>query len=426
MIELLEKIMRDSWLVLGQMSPYLIFGFLMAGVLSVYISAEWVEKHLGGTGIMPVFKASVFGVPLPLCSCSVIPVSASFYRHGASRSATTSFLLSTPQTGVDSILVTYSLLGPVFAVFRPLAALITGFAGGGLIHLAVKNGASQELAAEAENCSDGCCDTEEKQSRFQRMLSYGFLTLPRDIGGSLLAGILIAGIMSALLPPDYLNAYIGGGFISILILVAAGVPIYVCATASVPIALGFMHLGASPGAALAFLIAGPATNAATFTTIFKLLGRSSALLFLVTVAFSAVGFGLLLDWLMPLINTAVPGLGMHSHVHEETGLIMHGSALILLGILGYAFFTKNKKKQEDLEKLTTIDNEEKIELQVSGMTCGHCQGRVEEALQKCSGVENVHADLKTGLVTVSGNSMDSGRLISAVTNAGYEAELKQQ
>jgi len=426
MFELIEKIVYESWQVLGQMSPYLIFGFLMAGALSVYISAEWVEKHLGGTGFMPVFKASVFGVPLPLCSCSVIPVSASFYRHGASRSATTSFLLSTPQTGVDSIMVTYSLLGPVFAVFRPLAALITGIAGGGLIHLAAKNGTSQETTAEAETCSDSCCDTEKEQSKFHRMLRYGFLTLPRDIGGSLLIGILIAGIMSALVPPDYLNAYIGGGFISILILVAAGVPVYVCATASVPIALGFMHMGASPGAALAFLIAGPATNAATFTTIFKLLGQRSALLFLITTAFSAIGFGLLLDWLMPLINTAIPEISIHSHVHEESGIMMHGGAVILLGILGFAFFEKYKKKQEDLDNMADTNTEDKTALQVSGMSCGHCQGRVEEALQKCSGVENVQVDLKSGLVTISGSDLDNSQLISAVTDAGYEAELKQR
>ncbi len=423
MFELIEKIIYESWQVLGQMSPYLIFGFLMAGVLSVYISAELVEKHLGGTGFMPVFKASIFGVPLPLCSCSVIPVSTSFYRHGASRAATTSFLLSTPQTGVDSIMVTYSLLGPVFAIFRPLAALITGFVGGGLVQLFDNNSSKQETNANNEVCSDGCCDTEEQQSSFLRMLRYGFITLPQDIGVSLLIGILIAGIMSALVPPAYLNAYIGGGFISIIILVAAGVPIYVCATASVPIALGFMHMGASPGAALAFLIAGPATNAATFTTIFKVLGRRSAFLFLITVAVSAIGCGLFLDWLMPLINASIPELSMHSHQHEGAGMLVNGGAVVLLTIIGYAFFTKYRKKQKDMGNLANM-TDNKIELQVSGMTCGHCQGRVEQALQKCNGVENVHVDLKTGKVTVSGKNMDTGQLTSEVTEAGYEAELK--
>ncbi|GAG17782.1 unnamed protein product, partial [marine sediment metagenome] len=255
-------------------------GFLVAGALSVCVSPAWVERHLGGRGLGPVLKASLLGVPLPLCSCGVIPVSASIHRHGASRAATTSFLLSTPQTGVDSIAVTYALLGPVFAVFRPVAALLTGFIGGGLVQLLGDPGRTNGTnKVEPPTCTDSCCTGHRDENMFLRILRYGFVTLPRDIGLALLLGILVAGAMAALVPQDSLNAYIGGGLLSILLLMAAGVPVYVCATASVPIAAGFMHMGASPGAALAFLIAGPATNAATFTTIWKVLGQRTAILY---------------------------------------------------------------------------------------------------------------------------------------------------
>ena len=258
------EVARASWLVLGQMSPYLLFGFLVAGILSVCVSPAWVERHLGRPGLGSVLKASLFGVPLPLCSCGVIPVSASIYRHGASRAATTAFLLSTPQTGVDSIAVTYALLGPVFAIYRPIAALLTGLLGGGLVQLA--DGSLGSKAGDEPNvtaCRAECCEPTVSQNRLLRVLHYGFVALPRDIGGPLIVGILIAGVITALVPEGWLKEHIEVPILSILLMMAIGVPVYVCATASVPIAVGFIYAGASPGAALAFLIAGPATNAAT-------------------------------------------------------------------------------------------------------------------------------------------------------------------
>jgi uncharacterized membrane protein YraQ (UPF0718 family) len=349
---MLVNIVTESWQVLGQMSPYLLFGFLAAGVLSVCISPEWVERHLGRRGFGPVLKASLFGVPLPLCSCSVIPVSASMYRHGASRAATTAFLLSTPQTGVDSIAVTYALLGPVFAIFRPIAALMTGLLGGGLVELFGGPDASGPAdASSGEGCTDTCCADKHERSALSRILHYGFVTLPADIGVALLVGVLVAGVMAAIVPQDHLHAYIGGGVVSILLLMAAGVPVYVCATASVPIAAGFMHMGASPGAALAFLIAGPATNAATFTTIWKLLGGRSAILYLGTVAVSAIACGLLLDGLVPAVGAALPELGGHAHAAVGAGWFGHGAAVALLAVMvfSYGAARAHAHNQEDTE-----------------------------------------------------------------------------
>ena len=338
MSAMLSEILWECWSVLGQMSPYLLFGFLAAGVLSVCIPADWVERHLGRSGMRGVLAASLVGVPLPLCSCSVIPVSASIRRHGASRAATTSFLLSTPQTGVDSIAVTYALMGTVFAVFRPVVALATGILGGLLVRvLGEADEKVEPLEAQSCCCTQACCEETPRRSIVVRALAYGFITLPRDIGLALLVGVAIAGAMSALVTADQLEPYLGGGIGAILLMMAAGVPVYVCATASVPIAVGFMHVGASPGAALAFLIAGPATNAATFTTLWKLLGGRSAALYLLTVGVSALGGGLLLDALFPEPKSWMPSLPAHVHDAGPAGWLPHVWALVLLAVLGLSY-----------------------------------------------------------------------------------------
>jgi hypothetical protein len=340
-MEIAVDIVHESWLVLGQMSPYLLFGFLAAGVLSVCISPEFVERHLGGRGFGPVLRAALLGVPLPLCSCGVIPVGASLRRHGASRAATASFLLSTPQTGVDSIAITYALLGTVFAVFRPVAALATGLLGGLLVMLfAQPNCEDGADGSKPPECTESCCAGKGSRNLLWRALEYGFVTLPRDIGVPLLVGVVIAGAITALTPqPDELKPYLNQGVLSIVLAMALGVPIYVCASASVPIAAGLIHLGASPGAALAFLIAGPATNAATITTIWKLLGGRTALLYLLTIALNAVGGGLLLDWLMPTMHV-VP-LAAHAHEGMASAWPSAFWAGLLLAVLAYSYAKRN-------------------------------------------------------------------------------------
>lgn len=429
MADTLVLIIAESWQVLGQMSPYLLFGFLAAGMLSVCLSPSWVERHLGRAGFGPVLKASLFGVPLPLCSCGVIPVAASMRRHGASRAATAAFLLSTPQTGVDSIAVTYALLGPVFAVFRPLVALVTGLVGGGLVQaLGTTNGADEDHTSTPAVCTEACCAGKQEQGVAGRVLRYGFVTLPRDIGPALLVGIIIAGALAAFVPQDHLKAYIGGGVLSILLLMAAGVPIYVCATASVPLAAGFMHLGASPGAALAFLIAGPATNAAAFTTIWKVLGRRSALLYVLTVAGSAIACGLLLNGLFPAADVGLPQLGSHAHSAAEGGWLEHASAILLLALLAYSYWDSSPHGIDEegvmgeAGEADRSPDHHRLELLVSGMTCGHCAESVRRALAECAGVDSVQVDLKGGRAVVAGHSLHTDHLVAAVAAQGYEVE----
>ncbi|MEE8451175.1 MAG: SO_0444 family Cu/Zn efflux transporter [Thermoguttaceae bacterium] len=422
MFDILSATLWEAWIVLGEMGVYLVFGFLMAGVLSVCISPALVERHLGRRGLWPVMKASLFGVPLPLCSCSVIPVSASIRRHGAGRGATTAFLLSTPQTGVDSIAITYALLGPVFAVFRPIAAFATGLFGGYLVQLVDdRDDVDSRHSAPDNTCSEPCCAETGSGNIVMRALRYGLVTLPRDLAPSLLLGVLIAGAMAALVPEGRLAPYLGGGVVSILLLMAAGTPLYVCATASVPIALGFMHAGASPGAALAFLIAGPATNAATFTTLWKLLGRRTAMLYLFTVAASAIACGLALDWLIPAVGTTMPQLG--AHVHEGSAWLIHGGATGLLALFAFSYwFAAPKGASVDPANTEEAAGPQRVELAVSGMTCGHCADTVRQTLLACDGVNSAEVDLTSARVVVAGEHFDPNRLVAAVAELGYAVE----
>jgi len=319
-----------------EMSPYLLFGFFMAGLLSVLLSPRLVEKHLGGRGIWPLVKASLFGIPLPLCSCSVIPVSMSLYKHGASKGSTIAFLLSTPQTGVDSIFVTLSLLGPIFAIFRPLAALATGVVGGILADVIDRPSAGKALLAT--KCADECCSGSGKNGKLLRVLKYGFVTLPRDIGKPLLVGLVVASVISALVPDGFFADKLGTGFLAMVVMMVVGIPMYVCATASVPIAAALILKGLTPGAALVFLMTGPATNAAGLATIWKALGARTAIVYLLAVAGCALLGGILLDFITGDVNIAV---AWQADLMLPPA-IKYISTVVLLAILAFAFWRARK------------------------------------------------------------------------------------
>lgn len=328
---LIRSLILDFWDTTAEMSPYLLFGFFMAGILSVLLSPRLVEKHLGGRGIWPLVKASLFGIPLPLCSCSVIPVSMSLYKHGASKGSTVAFLLSTPQTGVDSIFVTLSLLGPVFAIFRPLAALATGVAGGILVDVIDRRAASK--ASPTTKCADECCSGPKKNGKLLRVLKYGFVTLPRDIGKPLLVGLVIASIISAVVPDGFFAEKLGTGFFAMVVMMIVGIPMYVCATASVPIAAALILKGLTPGAAIVFLMTGPATNAASLVTIWKALGGRSAVTYLLTVAGCALLSGIVLDNITRGVNVTMAGQANWM----LPPAVKYISTLVLLAILAFAF-----------------------------------------------------------------------------------------
>jgi len=331
----LPQVPQEFWSVLSEMAPYLLFGFLMAGVLAVFISPELVERHLGGGRLSSVIKAAAFGVPLPLCSCGVIPVAASLRGHGASKGATTAFLISTPQTGVDSILVTFSLLGPVYAIFRPLVALVSGILGGVLVTAGERR---SDRPAHRPQCQEACC-APGQQGKGRRAMPHGFVALPRDIGKALLVGVAIAAVISTWSSglKNLHGGLLGGGVTAMLIMMAVGIPIYVCATASVPIAAAMiLEAGVSPGAALVFLMTGPATNAATIATIWKVLGPRTAAIYLLTMAATALAAGIALDYVFT-IEGVPPVQPLPWMLPVWVGWT---SAVVLLGVLGVALLRR--------------------------------------------------------------------------------------
>jgi uncharacterized membrane protein YraQ (UPF0718 family) len=328
----------ELWQLLCEMGPWLLLGFAVAGLLSVLIDPETIERHLGGRGLVPVLKAAGVGVPLPLCSCGVIPVAASLRQHGASRGATAAFLIATPQTGVDSIAVTYSLLGPLMAVVRPLAALFSGIVGG-LVVDGVE-GRHDRPAARfaglaalpgfgAPGADPAAAPARRWTGRLGDALHYGFVTLPRDLAGPMLWGLLAAAAIGLALPDDFFAGTLGAGLPGMLAMMLIGIPVYVCASASVPVAAALIAKGLSPGAALVFLMTGPATNTATLAAVWKLMGRRTAVLYLLSIALTALAAGLLL-------NALAGGEIAHEAAHHHEflpGWLETGSAIAVALLL---------------------------------------------------------------------------------------------
>ncbi len=412
MADILQTLATDFWGVFVEMAPYLLLGFAVAGILSVTISQRVVERHLGGGGLIPIFKAAALGVPLPLCSCGVIPVAASMRRHGASRASTLSFLLSTPQTGVDSIMVTYSLLGPVFAIFRPVAALVTGLLGGTLVSIfgEKEDNLTRETLGHVGHPEARGSILERVRNAFY----YGFVALPQDIGRALFVGLIVAALITAVVPDDFFLGLLGTGILSLVVMMLIGVPTYVCATASVPIAAALMMKGFSPGAALVFLISGPATNAAALVTIWKVLGKRTTAIYLGTVVVTSLLSGILLNSLID-----VAGANHHVHIHDTDlpGWFSTGSALFLIAILGYAmispyFSRKVVMGSSDMSKPAMIT--------VDGMTCNHCVATVERAIREVAGVEQVKVDLVSKKAAVSGAHFSLDSVKTAIENVGYK------
>ncbi|MBP8303668.1 MAG: SO_0444 family Cu/Zn efflux transporter [Phycisphaerae bacterium] len=336
-MDAIRTALGEFWSTLTTMSPYLLFGFAVAGVLSALIPASLVQRHLGGRGLWPVIKSSLFGVPLPLCSCGVIPVSMSLHKNGASKAATVAFLLSTPQTGLDNILVTWGMLGPVFAVVSPIMALVTGLAGGVLTNLWDPRPAPP--APEPKAC--GCHSKPEAPkapNRWLAALHHGFVALPADIGKPLFFGVLVAAGISMLIPDRFFSEQLGTGVVPMIVMMGVGIPLYVCTTASIPVAAAMILKGLSPGAALVFLMTGPVTNAAGIATIWRALGARAASAYLVAVAGCALAGGLLLDWAVGYVDLPV-GAHVHSMPNPWLGAL---SAVVLTGLIVHALFVQRK------------------------------------------------------------------------------------
>jgi len=387
------------------MAPYLIMGFLISGLLYIFTSKEIIVKNVGKPGIMSILKASILGVPMPLCSCGVIPVATSMYKRGATKGSTLSFLISTPQTGVDSIILTWYQMGPQFAVIRPIIALITGIIGGII---------GEKFADKDHQTTSKINHTHQRKNLIDG-LKYTFITLPQDIINPLIKGILISALIAIIVPNDFFSSYQLTGLIAMLVIAFTSIPIYVCATASVPIAMTLISKGLDPGAAFVFLMAGPATNAATISVIMNSLGKKMIYIYISVIFASAIFFGSLINiFLDP--NSIPTTLNMdHSH-NWFWGFFSDISLILMILITLYSMSNQFSKTS----KQTTSNNQTAdLSLIVKGMTCNHCKETATEAIDSCDGVDKIIIDLETGKTLVYGNSINEKQIIESINSVGF-------
>ncbi|HEY4788543.1 MAG TPA: permease, partial [Bacteroidales bacterium] len=370
--------------ILNEMSPFLLLGFLFAGLLHTLIPRDKIVHYLGAQNFRSVINAALLGIPLPLCSCGVVPTGLSFYKNGASKGSSVSFLISTPQTGIDSIMITYSMLGLPFALLRPVIALITGFFGGWVTNFATRSELKNNEAGNIEGIS-----SLKPRHKVIEIFNYGFVEFLQDIAKWLVIGLLVAALISVLIPDNFFMKYQGNELINMLIAIAIAGPLYVCATGSVPIAAALMMKGLSPGAALVFLMVGPATNAATVTMVGKVLGRKTLFAYLGTVLISALFFGFVMNELMPQQWFGMSNMNHALHNHEEmvTGWMQVVSSIVLILLIINAFRLRYWPiaKKSNHNTLTLNKGMETKTVAVLGMTCNHCKMNVENNLRKLPG-----------------------------------------
>ncbi len=330
--------MKEIIALVNQMSPYILLGFLLAGLMHAFIPNNMYRKYLGGHSFRSVVNAAVLGVPLPLCSCGVIPTAMSLRREGASKGATVAFLISTPQTGVDSIIATYSLMGLPFALLRPVAAFVTSIFGGILVN---KFDRSEEVVMER---GEGNGAKPERMNFFRKMLSaleYAYVDMMQDIGKWLMIGLVVAGIITVFVPESFFALFVDKPLLSMMIVLVFAVPMYLCATGSIPIAMALMMKGLSPGAALVLLMAGPAVNAASMLVIGKVLGKRTMVLYLISIIGGAILFGLGIDYLLPPEWFTSSLTHIHNGEHQPSYFNIGCTVLLCLLLLN-AFLLRHR------------------------------------------------------------------------------------
>ncbi len=396
--------------LLNEMSPFLLLGFLFAGILHEFIPQTVYRKSLAKGDFRSVLLAALIGVPLPLCSCGVLPTAMSLRREGVSKGATVSFLISTPQTGVDSIIATASLLGLPFAVIRPIVAFVTALLGGCMVNKFCK----EEEAATIEKHSD-TAGNKGFVAKCIGSLKYAFVDMLQDIGKWIVIGLVIAAAITVLVPDGFFTAYNDKPIVSMLIVLAFSIPMYLCATGSIPIAAALMLKGLSPGAALVLLMAGPATNTAAILVINKVLGKRTMILYLFTIIVSAIGFGLLIDYIMPqewFQTHIVPQGDMSDCCSAHATAWWKWASSVLFTILIIVAFAI---KYFEPKNSTTM----KKSFKIKGMMCNHCKANVERNIAKIEGVTAVSVDLEAGIAYVDGN-FDVNKVIETIDSLGYE------
>lgn len=460
--------MQEIINLVNEMSPYLLLGFFLAGVMHAFVPGIVYHRYLGGKGFRSVFYGALLGVPLPLCSCGVIPTAMSLRKEGASKGATTSFLIATPETGVDSIIATYSLLGLPFAILRPIAAFCNAILGGWLINKFDTDTASVAISEAETKCSCGCGEGKMPATFMGKMreaLKFGFVEMMEDIGRWLLVGLIVAGLITVFVPDEFFAMFRGNTQLSMLLVLCIAIPMYICATGSIPIAVALMLKGLTPGAALVLLMAGPACNMASILVIKKVMGNKSLALYLASIITMAIFWGHVVDYVLPM-EWFQAGVLDAVCCHEEGTEWFNIACTIVLALLliNAFFFSKghchghnhaeehdhchchehdddchchehdhnhdhnhehghccchnyHEENNNSTSKHTTIKT-----YRIEGMNCNHCRAAAEKAIQSVAGVTHVTVDLHNKEAYVEGTALPED-ICKAIEEVGFTCKL---
>ena len=399
-------------LILG-MSPYLLLGFLLAGLMHSFLPRRFFGDCLSSNNMRSVIYAALFGIPLPLCSCGVIPTAMSLRREGVSRGAVVSFMIATPQTGVDSIIATYGLMGLPFAIVRPFAALVTSLFGGAFATKVQSDDRNNEIRVETS-------DKEETGflQRLRSALSYGYVTMMEDIGRWLVLGLLVAGVITVSIPSEWFTFFEGNTLASMLLVLLISIPMYVCATGSIPIAVALMLKGLTPGAALVLLMAGPACNIASMLVVRKVLGVRTMVVYILSIIIGSITFGCLIDFMQ--FHGIVDFTG---HLVAKVSCCGQGaswfsilSSAILLILLLNALVVNKIRERKNINIKHSVNMKT---FKIEGMNCNHCRLSAEKAIQNVEGVVSATVCLETGEALVEGSASEES-ICKAVEEIGFK------
>ena len=422
--------------LINEMSPYLLLGFLLAGLMHSFIPGWYYTKFLAKKSFRSVINAALFGIPLPLCSCGVIPTAMSLRKEGASKGAVASFLIATPQTGVDSIIATFSLMGLPFAIVRPIAALLTAVFGGAMVNT-------------TDDCKEKPVETNGKHNdhkhegfidKLREALEYAYIEMMEDIGKWLVIGLVIAGLITVFVPAEMFAIFNGNTLASMLLVLCIALPMYLCATGSIPIAVALMMKGLTPGAALVLLMAGPACNFASMLVIRKVLGVRTLITYLASIIVGSIAFGYLIDYLQ--FNGIVDflehltyqqaccteGDGWFEWACTILMILMLVNAIVLpkLGLRKAHHCHCHDGHHHDenscscgCESDECHSEQNVVKYIVEGMNCNHCRMNAEKALQQVEGVESATVDLASKEAVVKGSATEE-QLKQAIEAIGFE------
>ena len=463
-LEILEKFVLQFITLFSEMAPFLLLGFLLAGILHVWVPNHLYVPKISKPNFKSVLWSALFGVPLPICSCGVIPTSIALRKEGASKGASVSFLISTPATGVDSILATYSLLGGPFAVLRPIAAFVTAMFGGVFTNVLTRGEEQAHDHPETidfddcdteHHCGCGHCECEshdakaEKKSFAQKVretIEYGFVNMVGDVSKWLTIGLLLGALIAAFVPDDFFLFLHEYPLLCMLVVLVLAMPMYTCATGSIPLALALVAKGITPGAALVLLMAGPATSIASMLVVGKAFGKRTLIAYLTSIALGALFFGYIVDtfFMDTFLAAMLPHGSAECHGHGALGVFDYVCAALLAAFMIYAKFVHKGcgdhcgcghdhghdghceggcHCHEGHDHAHEHGEECRVTYRVNGMSCSHCKACVEKAVRALDDVVFAEADVASKELRVhwhDEDDVDEIALKTAVEDAGFE------